>query len=140
MIVSGYLLTVVSTVLVVLRAFSLAPPWSPPWSEHLFIHWLLLANLAFFGWRIVTRLAFTAREYGWREGGMALMRIPVSNVIAIIAARRALIAYLRSLAGAPLAWDKTHHAAHPAHKGPNSAPDFPLFVHRSGSETAAVPE
>jgi hypothetical protein len=52
---------------------------------------LLVANLASFAWRALMRFAFTAREYGWREGLMAVVRIPLANVIAIMAGRRALV-------------------------------------------------
>jgi adsorption protein B len=41
-------------------------------------------------------------------------RIPVANVIAIMAGRRALFAYVRTLRGARPRWDKTYHHAHPA--------------------------
>ena len=76
--------------------------------------WLLGFSFAGFLWRAVMRGAFTAREYGWREGLIAVLRIPVSNVIAIMAGRRALVAYLRSLVSGRVTWDKTAHQAHPA--------------------------
>lgn len=60
------------------------------------------------------RFAFTTREYGWREGLWAVLRIPVANVIAIMAGRRALAAYLSTLKGKLPQWDKTDHLAHPA--------------------------
>ncbi|MXO58126.1 hypothetical protein GRI89_01010 [Altererythrobacter salegens] len=59
------------------------------------------------------RFAFTAREYGAREGVVALLRLPHANVIAILAGRRALFAYVKTLLGAELRWDKTFHHAHP---------------------------
>ena len=65
-------------------------------------------------WRAVMRFAFTAREYGFGEGVLAVLRIPVANVIAIMAARRAMMAYLRSLVGEEVVWEKTAHDAHPA--------------------------
>lgn len=74
---------------------------------------ILAVNLVSFVWRALWRFAFTAREYGFRQGCMALLRIPVANIIAIMAGRRALIAYIRTLAGQALHWDKTDHAAHP---------------------------
>jgi adsorption protein B len=74
---------------------------------------LLTANLAFLVWRAASRAAFTAREFGWEEGLRAVLRIPVSNVIAIMAGRRALVAYCRSLAGEAPRWDKTEHDLHP---------------------------
>ena len=56
---------------------------------------LLAVNLVSFAWRAAWRFAFTAREYGWAEGRPAVLRIPVANVIAIMAGRRALFAYVR---------------------------------------------
>lgn len=76
----------------------------------------VLAALSLFGfvWRAVLRALFTAREYGVAEGLRAVLRIPLANVIAIMAGRRALVAYLRSLRGEAVVWDKTDHPAHPA--------------------------
>ncbi len=75
---------------------------------------LLWANLAGFAWRAVWRFGFTAREYGVAEGLRAVLRIPVANIIAIMSGRRALAAYVRSLRGQMVAWDKTSHVMHPA--------------------------
>lgn len=72
---------------------------------------------ASFVWRLVWRFAFTAREYGFWEGLRAPMRLPVANIIAIIAGRRALEAYVQTLRGAALRWDKTSHERHPASTG-----------------------
>lgn len=74
---------------------------------------LLAANLAAFTWRAAWRFAFTARVYGIGEGLRAIARIPVANVIAIMAGRRALFAYIRTLRGRSVVWDKTPHFAHP---------------------------
>src|SRR5690606_3961831 len=84
-----------------------------PWVGGPLIDFLLAANMASFIWRATLRCAFTAREYGWREAGRALLRIPLTNIIAIMASRRALFAYLRTFGGAPPVWDKTYHHAHP---------------------------
>ena len=69
-------------------------------------------------WRMVFRFAFTAREYGMIEGVRGVLRMPVGNVIAILAARRAIMAYVRSLAGGEIVWDKTSHTIHPANAQP----------------------
>lgn len=70
---------------------------------------LLLANAALLGWRLLVRAWFTWRCFGWREGLRAVPRALVSNIIAIMAARRALAGYLRhGNRGAPR-WDKTAH-------------------------------
>lgn len=75
---------------------------------------LVIANFAGFVWRAGWRFGFTAREYGWREGVRAVLRIPVANVIAIMAGRRAFAAYVATLRGHALQWDKTRHMIHPA--------------------------
>lgn len=74
---------------------------------------ILLANFVFFAWRTLCRFAFTTREYGAFEGLRAVLRIPIANIIAIMAGRRALMAYVGTLAGNKIEWDKTDHTAHP---------------------------
>ena len=61
------------------------------------LRFMLAMSFISFVWRVLMRFAFTAREYGAIEGLRAVLRIPVGNVIAIMAGRRALLAYLRSL-------------------------------------------
>lgn len=85
------------------------------------LEFLLIANLLAFVWRAVFRFAFTAREHGWAEGARAVLRIPVTNVIAIMAGRRALFAYTRTLLGGAVVWEKTDHGRHPARLEPNPA-------------------
>lgn len=75
---------------------------------------LLILNFAAFVWRAAWRCAFVWREYGLVEAAFAVLRIPVSNVIAIMAGRRALAAYWRTLKGQPPHWEKTVHRTHPA--------------------------
>ena len=75
---------------------------------------LLAVNLVCLAWRTMMRVVFTAREYGWAEGLWAVLRIPVANYIAILAGRRAVFAYIRTLQGQPLRWDKTVHCELPA--------------------------
>lgn len=75
---------------------------------------VLWLNFAALLWRAVFRFAFTARVYGTVEGLWAVLRMPVANLIAIIAGRRATTAYARTLLGGSLTWDKTVHQHHPA--------------------------
>ncbi len=107
---SGYVMLAVGLTLWLAGALGLARPWQldPVLAT------LLTANLAAFGWRAAMRFVFTAREYGAAEGLRAVARIPLANVIAIMAGRRALAAYVRTLRGARPVWDKTFHHAHPA--------------------------
>lgn len=104
-LLAAYLLVATTGLIALLDLAQLLEP--PALPVHL--RWLLLANLGFFAWRAVWRAAFTAREYGAVEGMRSFLRIPLANIIAIIAARRALFAYARSLRGDPACWDKTTH-------------------------------
>lgn len=78
------------------------------------VGWLLGLNIASFAWRLALRLCFTTREYGVVEGVRAVFRFPVGNIIAIMAGRRALVAYLQVLLGGKLRWEHTTHLFHPA--------------------------
>lgn len=72
-------------------------------------------------WRALMRFAFTTALYGRAEGVRALVRLPIANVIAIVAARRALAAYVRTLRGQRAIWEKTHHDRHPFVPGMSEA-------------------
>jgi adsorption protein B len=61
--------------------------------------WLLL-------WRVLMRAWFTASAYGWRQGFLSVPRLLVGNVIAMLAAGRAVSLHL---GGGAKRWDKTRH-------------------------------
>ncbi len=107
---AAYLLLVVAALLWAADLAGLGRPWQPD----ALVRAMIAINLVSFGWRAAMRFGFTAREYGPGEGMRAVLRIPLANIIAIMAGRRALLAYLRSLGGIAPLWDKTHHQAHPA--------------------------
>lgn len=71
---------------------------------------LLQLCTALMAWRLFMRAVFVARLYGPTEAIASLPRVLLGNLIAIAAARRALISYLRLARGAPLRWDKTSHS------------------------------
>jgi len=71
---------------------------------------LLQFTLALMVWRTAMRALFVGRTYGWRQAMMSVPRTVIANYIAILAARRAVFLYARSLTGAPLTWDKTQHS------------------------------
>ena len=73
------------------------------------MQWLLLLNGAMLVWRLGVRATFTTRLYGWREGVLSLPRVFVGNLIALLAARRAIFRYVAMLRGARVRWDKTAH-------------------------------
>lgn len=112
-LLTGYALVLLTALMGVLTVAGIAAP--VPLSPLLVA--VLGANAVAFGWRIAMRFAFTAREYGLAEGLWAVLRVPLANVIAIIAGRRAVFAYIRTLAGRAEGWDKTDHDAHPAAAG-----------------------
>lgn len=105
----AYLLLLASAVQWAVVSLGLAPPiaLSP------LLEALLTANIAALFWRVAMRAWFTSREFGWKEGVVAIPRIVVSNLIAIMAGRRALVAYVRTLRGRRTVWDKTEHRDHP---------------------------
>lgn len=70
---------------------------------------LLAINAAFLVWRLAVRAAFVGSLYGPAEALYSVPRSIIANIIAIMAARRACVAYVRHCRGAPLVWDKTAH-------------------------------
>lgn len=67
---------------------------------------LLWLNSLLLLWRLAMRFGFVAATCGWREGLRALPRTVTGNIVAMMAARRALAGYLSGRSR----WDKTAHA------------------------------
>jgi len=67
---------------------------------------LLTINGFLLGWRILMRALFTASAYGWKQGMLSVPRLVVGNVIAMLAAARAISLHI---GGGATRWDKTHH-------------------------------
>lgn len=67
---------------------------------------LLAINAGFLLWRLAMRFGLVAAAHGWREGLRSLPRTITANIIAMMAARRALGRYLSGRTS----WDKTAHA------------------------------
>jgi adsorption protein B len=67
---------------------------------------LLAINGGLLAWRILMRAGFTAYAYGLTEGLLSIPRLVVGNIIAILAAARALIIHA---GGGAKRWDKTRH-------------------------------
>jgi len=107
---AAYLLLLLDGVLLALSWSGLGQPHSV--SRPLEI--MLTVCMVGFLWRAALRFAFTAREYGLVQGLQALLRLPIANVITVIAGRRAMGAYFRSLKTGQVIWDKTAHEGHPA--------------------------
>ena len=71
--------------------------------------WLLLANAALMIWRLGLRALIVAQLYGWREGLRSIPRAMIANLVALLAARRAVMRYIGMLRGHATVWDKTRH-------------------------------
>ncbi|HEY0446438.1 MAG TPA: glycosyl transferase family protein [Allosphingosinicella sp.] len=86
-------------------AFGVAPaPMSPTLGA------LMLANSFLLVWRLAMRCGFVAHSYGWREGLKSIPRVVIGNLIAILAAREAVLRYLLHRRSGIARWDKTAHA------------------------------
>jgi len=67
---------------------------------------LLTVNGCLLAWRVLMRACFTASAYGCREGLMSIPRLVVGNIIAMLAAARAISLHI---GGGAKRWDKTRH-------------------------------
>jgi adsorption protein B len=83
---------------------------TPPPSQSRALRTLLVATSALLAWRLTLRALFTGRTYGWRVGLLAVPRSFVANLIAMLAARRALVLYIAMLIDGVPRWEKTAHA------------------------------
>jgi len=103
--------------LLLLAAYSAALLWSQLWLAEALgapIHarmdrtltLLLAVNFGLLAWRALMRACFTASAYGWFEGLLSIPRLVVGNVIAMLAAARAVSLHL---SGGARRWDKTRH-------------------------------
>jgi adsorption protein B len=104
-VIAAYICLLLTTILAAAQAQGLYQP--PELRAEVTI--LLWLNTAFLLWRLGMRAGFVAAIYGPREALLSVPRSIVSNVIAIMAMRRACTNYLRHCLGAPLTWDKTAH-------------------------------
>ena len=103
--------------LLLLAAYTAALLWSQLWLAEAFgapvqarmdstLTLLLTINFWLLAWRILMRAGFTASAYGWGEGLRSIPRLVVGNVIAMLAAARAVSLHL---SGGAKRWDKTRH-------------------------------
>ena len=67
---------------------------------------MLAVNGWLLAWRVLMRAAFTTAAYGLTEGLLSVPRLIVGNIIAMLAAARAVSLHL---GGGPKRWEKTHH-------------------------------
>jgi adsorption protein B len=106
---AAYLALILEAVVMATTAFGLYEP-RPLGS---LLATLLPVNGALLCWRLAMRAFFVGRLYGAWEALRSIPRSVVSNIIAILAARRAIFVYVRHWLGHPLRWEKTRHIAPP---------------------------
>ena len=107
---AAYACILLTAILTVAEALGAYQP--KPFAPTLII--LLWCNAAFLFWRLFVRAGFVAALYGPKEALLSIPRSVITNIIAIMAARRACIIYARHCFGGPLRWDKTAHNIVPA--------------------------
>jgi adsorption protein B len=103
--------------MLLLAAYSAAVLWSQLWLAEALgapvqarmnptLILLLQINFWLLVWRAVMRACFTASAYGWGEGFRSIPRLVIGNVVAVLAAARAVSLHL---SGGAKRWDKTRH-------------------------------
>ena len=103
--------------LLILAAYLAALLWSQLWIAEALgapvharmdatLSMLMMINAGLLGWRILMRACFTTSAYGLGEGLLSIPRLIVGNVIAMLAAARAVSVHL---GGGAKRWDKTRH-------------------------------
>ncbi len=78
-----------------------------PLSENM--QFMILCSSLLMLWRLFMRSAFLYYHYGFVQACYALPRMITSNIIAILAARRAVILYYKYCFGGTMIWEKTQH-------------------------------
>lgn len=73
--------------------------------------WLVVLATILLVWRLGMRAHFTARSHGLRQAFWSVPRVFMANIVAMLAARRALWLYCRMLRSGEVIWDKTTHQA-----------------------------
>ncbi len=104
-LMAAYICIILTGILAVATSQGLYQP--APFSTAL--GYLLWFNAAFLFWRLVVRASFVGALYGPKEALLSVPRSLIANIVAIMAARRACMAYIRHCFGEPLSWDKTVH-------------------------------
>ena len=103
--------------LLLMAAYSAAFLWSQLWLAETLgapvqarmdpaLSIILMVNAGLLAWRILMRAGFTSSAYGLTEGLLSIPRLVVGNVIAMLAAARAVSLHV---GGGARRWDKTRH-------------------------------
>lgn len=112
-LLAAYLGAVMTITILALQAVGLSVD-EPPMSST--VRYLMIASSLLLAWRLTMRAFLVARVYGWIEGLRSAPRSVIANMIAVMAAHRAVGLYLKMRREGNVAWDKT------AHRFPDSPP------------------
>ena len=95
----------------VASSLGLTPDHFPsPFIDSTWTQWLLGANFISLMLRVIQRVTFTTRLYGWEHGVLSVPRMVIGNFINFLAVVRAWRLFLvHVVTGKRLAWDKTMH-------------------------------
>ena len=104
---AGYAGLVLATGLVLLHW--LGPAERPSFLDDPWLIGVSGVTAALLLWRLIVRGLCSGAVAGWREGARALPRAIASNIVAILAARRAIGLYARWRRTGEVRWDKTAH-------------------------------
>ena len=99
-ILSSYAAAVITAVMMLVAPRPLPPP---VWAGLIQITAILLI------WRLFVRGLCVRLHFGWRAAARAIPRIFISNIIAVMAARRAVQHYRQMRQTGEITWDKTTH-------------------------------
>jgi adsorption protein B len=107
----AYLLVIQFMLFAAASFFGLTPDLFPsPFIDSPWTNGLLAANFVSLSLRIVQRVIFTTRLYGWEHGVLSIPRMVIGNFINFFAVVRAWRLFLvHVVTGKQLTWDKTMH-------------------------------
>ncbi|WGS53255.1 glycosyl transferase family protein [Paraburkholderia sp. D15] len=107
----AYLLVLQFLLFAMASFIGLAPNLFPsPFIDSTWTQFLLAANFVSLGLRVVQRVIFTTRLYGWEHGVLSVPRMVIGNFVNFLAVFRAWRLFLvHVITGKRLAWDKTMH-------------------------------
>lgn len=107
----AYLLVLQFLLFAVASLIGLTPNLFPsPFIDSTWTQFLLAANFVSLALRVIQRVIFTTRLYGWEHGILAIPRMVIGNFINFLAVFRAWRLFLvHIVTGKRLAWDKTMH-------------------------------
>ncbi len=109
--VIAYLLVIQFLLFALADAIGITPPFlAAPLADARWFQVLLWLNAGALGLRVIQRIYFVTRLYGWEHGVLSVPRMVIGNFVNFLAVSRAWRLFLSHLVtGKRLAWDKTMH-------------------------------